>query len=169
MPTGASQRETVPPAKATPGSRESAAGARAAQQRRQDHELTVTIPLGRVAGLVAEPLTGAARVLSSRGGLPVYVGLGVLAAADVIAWPVAAAAGLGYAVLRWWEPFAGRGSPPAVTPGRPGPAASPPAAASREENSTAGRPRPEATSRSQRAGAGPARTRKPGTGPRARP
>lgn len=82
------------------------------REHEQDRELTVTIPLDRVAAVVGETLRGAGRALSSLGGLPVYAGLGVLAAADVIAWPAAVTAGLGYAVLRWWGPFGHQESPP---------------------------------------------------------
>lgn len=79
-------------------------GSPAAGTHTHDHELTVTIPLDRMTDMVTAPLTAAGRVLSSRGGLPVYVGLGVLAAADVVTWPVAVAVGAGYAVLRRWGP-----------------------------------------------------------------
>lgn len=36
--------------------------------------------------------------------LPVYLGMAAAAAIGVIEWPVAAAAGLGYAALRRWRP-----------------------------------------------------------------
>ena len=105
-------------AQAKPRSRPAAQPPRPAREQGAEHpgaehtgaehehgrDLTVTIPLDRAAELVAAPVSAAGRVLSSRGGLPVYVGLAVMAAADVIAWPVAAAAGLGYAVLRKWGP-----------------------------------------------------------------
>jgi hypothetical protein len=37
-------------------------------------------------------------------GLPAYVGVGALAVAGVVEWPVAAAAGAGVAALRRWGP-----------------------------------------------------------------
>lgn len=107
--------------------REKTRGPQAAEARGEHgHDLTVTIPLDRAAELAAAPLSATGRVLSSRGGLPIYVGLAVMAAADVVAWPVAVAAGLGYAALRRWGPSGGGASVPAgrhdaaVTP--PGPA-----------------------------------------------
>ena len=106
----------------------------------------------------------AGRALSARGGLPIYAGLGALAATDVIAWPAAVAAGVGYAVLRWWGPFGHQVRPPAGPAGRP--RSAPPG----QENPAAPpRARATATGRTTRAGAGPARTRKAGGGPRPRP
>lgn len=70
-----------------------------------DRTLTVTIPLDRAMDMAMLPVAAAGRVLSAKGGLPVYVGLGVLAVVDVVDWPVAAAAGVGYAVFRRWTPF----------------------------------------------------------------
>jgi hypothetical protein len=68
--------------------------------------LTVTVPLDRAIDIVMLPVAAARRVLSAKNvGLPVYVGLGVLAVADVIDPPVAAALGVGYAVLRRWGPL----------------------------------------------------------------
>jgi hypothetical protein len=69
------------------------------------HALTVTIPLDRAIDVATFPVTAASRVLSAKGGLPVYLGLGVLAVADVIDLPLAAATGVGYAVLRRWGPL----------------------------------------------------------------
>lgn len=68
---------------------------------------TVNVPSpDRMIHAVMTPAAGARRVLSARGtGLPVYVGLGVLAVADVIDPPLAAATGVGYAVLRRWGPL----------------------------------------------------------------
>jgi hypothetical protein len=87
-----------------------------------DRELSVTIPLDRMGAMIAEPVVAAGRVLSSRGGLPIYVGLGVLAAADLMSWPLAAAAGVGYAVLRRLAPRGGRSRPEVGRPGTLGPA-----------------------------------------------
>ncbi|MGE5288946.1 MAG: hypothetical protein ACM3ML_17455 [Micromonosporaceae bacterium] len=69
------------------------------------HALTVTVPLDRAIDIATPPIVAARRVLTAKGGLPLYLGLGVLAVADVIDWPVAAAAGVGYAVLRRWGPL----------------------------------------------------------------
>lgn len=52
--------------------------------------------------LASMPVTAARRVLDQRGGLPVYVGAGALAAVGAIGWPVAAGVGAGYAALRRW-------------------------------------------------------------------
>ncbi|MET7761511.1 hypothetical protein ABZS71_05525 [Streptomyces sp. NPDC005393] len=46
------------------------------------------------------PIAMARRVLPAKGGLPLYVGLGALGAAEVLEWPVAVGIGVGYAVLR---------------------------------------------------------------------
>jgi hypothetical protein len=96
-----------------------------AQAPGHDHELTVTIPLDRVTDMVVVPVMTIGRALNSRGGLPVYVGLGVMAVADVMSWPVAAATGLSYALLRRWRPY---GLPPAMPPRGPAAAASSPPA-----------------------------------------
>jgi hypothetical protein len=45
-------------------------------------------------------VTTARRVLPAKGGLPLYTGLGALAVASVLEWPVAIGIGIGYAVLR---------------------------------------------------------------------
>ncbi|MHC1557862.1 hypothetical protein ACR9E3_02840 [Actinomycetospora sp. C-140] len=36
--------------------------------------------------------------------VPIYLGLGALAVTGVLSWPVAVAAGCGYAAFRHWEP-----------------------------------------------------------------
>ncbi|MFI1561912.1 hypothetical protein ACH4ZX_02395 [Streptomyces sp. NPDC020490] len=65
---------------------------------------TVTIPLDDVADaarkVITLPVTTAQRVLPAKGGLPLYAGLGALALAGALEWPVAAGIGIGYAVLR---------------------------------------------------------------------
>lgn len=71
---------------------------------------TVTVPtmrrptMGGVAGGLTDaallPVAMARRWLPAKGGLPLYVGLGLLGAADAIEWPVAVGIGVGYAVLR---------------------------------------------------------------------
>ncbi|MFI0817826.1 hypothetical protein ACH4TX_15165 [Streptomyces sp. NPDC021098] len=52
------------------------------------------------ANMALMPIAAARRVLPAKGGLPLYAGLGVLGAAEVIEWPVAVGVGVGYAVLR---------------------------------------------------------------------
>ncbi|MDQ1006193.1 hypothetical protein QFZ82_000678 [Streptomyces sp. V4I23] len=72
---------------------------------RSQRSITLTVPsLDRVASGALNaallPVAVARQVLPAKRGLPLYVGLGVLGAADVIEWPVAIGIGLGYAVLR---------------------------------------------------------------------
>ena len=52
--------------------------------------------------LVGAPVAATRRVLDAKGGLPAYVGAGVLAVTGVVQWPVAAAGTAGYAMLRRW-------------------------------------------------------------------
>lgn len=74
--------------------------------------VTITIP-DRPLEAVMLPVAAARRVLTGRNtGLPVYVGLGVLAVADVIDPPLAAVTGLGYLVLRRWGPLRPKGEAP---------------------------------------------------------
>lgn len=73
----------------------------------------------RVAGYLNLPFALARKVLPDR-ELPVYLGVGALAALGLIEWPIAAAAGLGYAALRRWGPRV-----PAAPLARPLPAAPP--------------------------------------------
>ena len=111
MPTGVSQRGRPRTLRATATSNGSPARARAHEHGHQ-HDLTVTIPLERAIDVVTAPVAGVGRVLSARNGLVRYAGRsalryagrGALAAADLIAWPVAAAAGLGQAVVSRWMP-----------------------------------------------------------------
>ncbi|MGP4002135.1 hypothetical protein [Streptomyces sp. 8N706] len=105
----------------TPGSRKASSPSRAkaaarsenrgTEQTPEDAEksdrrtVTITLPsFDRVASRAANaamlPVAAARQVLPAKGGLPVYVGLGVLGIADVIEWPVAVGIGVGYAVLR---------------------------------------------------------------------
>ncbi|MGP3980058.1 hypothetical protein [Streptomyces sp. KR80] len=86
-----------PPAKSSTTAKASESGAR--------RTITITVPdVGRVASGAANaamlPVAVARQVLPAKGGLPLYVGLGVLGAADVLDWPVAFGIGIGYAVLR---------------------------------------------------------------------
>jgi hypothetical protein len=73
--------------------------------------VTVNIPI-TVDQLVAAtmtvaklPTSVARRVVSTKNGLPVYLGIGGLAVIGAAEWPVAAAAGVGYAALRRWGPL----------------------------------------------------------------
>jgi hypothetical protein len=73
--------------------------------------VTVSLPSAKqvVSGAVNTallPVAVARKVLPAKGGLPLYLSLGVLGAADVVNWPVAIGVGVGYAVLR-------RSGPPA--------------------------------------------------------
>ncbi|MFH8369338.1 hypothetical protein [Streptomyces sp. NPDC018031] len=63
------------------------------------------------------PVAVARQVLPRKKGLPLYLGLGALGAAEVIEWPVAVGIGVGYAVLR------GHGLPagPGTAAGAPAP------------------------------------------------
>ncbi|MER5184454.1 hypothetical protein ABT009_40095 [Streptomyces sp. NPDC002896] len=71
---------------------------------RDEHTLTIDIPVGRAASAVAKvaamPVTAVQRVLPAKGGLPLFLGLGTLGLVGVLEWPVAAGIGIGYAVLR---------------------------------------------------------------------
>jgi hypothetical protein len=73
---------------------------------RQTREITVTIPTDKIfstaTGIVMAPVAMARRVLPAKGGIPLYAGLGALAVVGIIEWPVAAAAGAGYALARRW-------------------------------------------------------------------
>jgi len=59
-------------------------------------------PAAPVLSTAAAPLAAARRVLATKGGLPLYAGLGGLALAGIIDWPVALAAGTGYGLARFW-------------------------------------------------------------------
>lgn len=59
-------------------------------------------PAETIAGVVALPLDVARKVFPQR-GLPVYLGIVALTIVNVIDWPVAVAAGLGYVALREWQ------------------------------------------------------------------
>jgi hypothetical protein len=111
MPTGVSQRGRPRTLRDAATSNGSPARARAHEHGHQ-RDLTVTISLERAMDVVTAPVAGVGRVLSARNGLVRYAGRsalryagrGALAAADLIAWPVAAAAGLGHAVASRWVP-----------------------------------------------------------------
>lgn len=72
----------------------------------ESHEFTITLSGDKIfsaaTGLVQTPIAVARHVLPAKGGIPLYAGLGALAAVGVIEWPVAAAAGAGYALARRW-------------------------------------------------------------------
>ena len=101
--SGSATGETAPPKTATEPRPAAASGAAAASP--PGRALTITVPLDRAINIAELPVAAAGRVLTAKGGLPIYVGLGVLAVADMIDWPVAAAAGAGYAILRRWGPL----------------------------------------------------------------
>jgi hypothetical protein len=80
--------------------------------------ITLSFPMDQVvtaATAVARlPLDAARKMAPSRvngmKGVPVYLGIGGLAVVGVVEWPLAAAAGAGYAALRRWGPLKpGRG------------------------------------------------------------
>jgi hypothetical protein len=55
-------------------------------------EFTIRVPVGKIAST--------ARQVLPKGGLSTYAGIGALAVIGIIDWPVAAAAGAGYALAR---------------------------------------------------------------------
>ncbi|MBB5156051.1 hypothetical protein [Saccharopolyspora phatthalungensis] len=57
----------------------------------------------QIASAILVPVDVARRVLPEN-GLPVYLGIGALALVDLIDWPVAVAACLGYYVLKRSKP-----------------------------------------------------------------
>ena len=89
--------------------RSGAAGGRTSAAREtapHGRSLTINIPVDRAIDVAKTPVSAARRVLSGkRGGIPVYVGLGVLAVADVLDPPLAVVTGAGYAALRRWGPL----------------------------------------------------------------
>lgn len=85
--------------------------------------VTLTMPSpGKIASGVLDaamaPVAVARRVLPAKKGLPLYLGLGVLGAAEVLEWPVAIGIGVGYAVLRGGD--GGLGAPAATTGAKEG-------------------------------------------------
>jgi hypothetical protein len=88
---------------------ENRAGSRAAANGRTTAD--------QIAGYVLLPVSVARRVLPDR-ELPVYLGVGALAAVGVLEWPVAAAAGLGYAALKRWGPHSWRAAGSGAGQGR---------------------------------------------------
>lgn len=113
----ARNRGASPPGAAA--GKDKTAAARGGKSR--SRELTITIP-DRPVDAVMFPVAAARRVLSGRDvALPVYVGLGVLAVADVIDPPLAAVTGVGYAILRRWGPLRPAGGAPGGDDGRSAP------------------------------------------------
>ncbi|MWA08477.1 hypothetical protein [Streptomyces sp. BA2] len=107
--SNAASKSTKPATKTAAKSKSSAgkATARTRSSGSQD-EYTLSIPVERMARGVVDatstPLAAARRALPSRDGLPVYLGLGGLAAIGAVGGPTAAAIGVGYAALRQWGP-----------------------------------------------------------------
>jgi hypothetical protein len=147
MPTGVPQRDR-PRTKPSAPSRAAATARSQDDGRQRDLIVTqaldramdvVTVPvasvgqaLDRAMDVVTVPVASVGRVLSARTGLVRVGRRGLLAAADLMAWPVVAAAGLGSAVLSRWGPLH---QPPAArrTPAaRSGAAARPKPAAGRK-------------------------------------
>lgn len=101
--TNPDDRSSPPGEDTAPGGQEVPPGQQ--ESGRSQRTITLTVPsLDRVASGALNaallPVAVARQVLPAKRGLPLYVGLGVLGAADVIEWPVAIGIGLGYAVLR---------------------------------------------------------------------
>lgn len=96
------------PSPAPASSKTAATAKRPSPADHKTHEITVTIPADKIfstaADIVTAPLAIAGRVLPAKGGILLYAGLGVLAIAEIIEWPVAVAAGAGYALARRWTP-----------------------------------------------------------------
>ncbi|MER6126330.1 hypothetical protein ABT173_27660 [Streptomyces sp. NPDC001795] len=68
--------------------------------------ITIAVPplaaaATRAVNAAAAPLASARGVLPVKRGLPLYAGLGALAVAGALEWPVAVGIGIGYAVLRY--------------------------------------------------------------------
>ena len=78
---------------------------------RKSYTVKVTVPpldhavVGTAIGAARAPVAVARRVAPVAHGLPVYLGLGGLAAVGMVEWPIAAAAGAGFAALRRWGPL----------------------------------------------------------------
>jgi hypothetical protein len=73
-----------------------------AEEAHEETTTETTTLADKIASGVLLPVDVARRVLPDT-SLPVYLGLGALAVADVIGWPVAVASGIGYAVLKRWR------------------------------------------------------------------
>jgi hypothetical protein len=69
------------------------------------YSITITVPppdrlASGAMNAALLPVALARRILPAKHGLPLYAGLGLLGATDVIEWPVVVGIGVGYAVLR---------------------------------------------------------------------
>ena len=101
--------------------KESKGNKTAAASKNSGHSITVTIPVtvdqlvtaavGATAAAARLQTTVVRRAVAARYGLPVYLGIGGLAVVGVAEWPAAAAAGVGYAVLRRWGPLKREAAP----------------------------------------------------------
>ncbi|MFV0126841.1 hypothetical protein ACLGI4_03860 [Streptomyces sp. HMX112] len=106
--TGTEERSATPPAEpaGTPSAHPTGGTDAATPSRNGDRSAGgFRVPsLDEVAAGAANaamlPVAVARQVLPAKGGLPVYLGLGVLGAVDVLEWPVAIGFGVGYAMLR---------------------------------------------------------------------
>jgi hypothetical protein len=96
-------RTTTTATKSSPRPTRSATTLERASDVRPREGVTLTIPRP-IVDVATAPFAIAGRVLPAKKGLPLYVGLGVLAAAEIIEWPVAAGIGVGYAAIRRWGP-----------------------------------------------------------------
>jgi hypothetical protein len=104
-----SGRSPSPPTSASPKTARGSSPTAAKTATSADHqtrEIIVTIPADKIFSaakdVIMAPVAIARRVLPAKGGIPLYAGLGALAIAGFIEWPVAAAAGAGYALARHW-------------------------------------------------------------------
>jgi hypothetical protein len=118
-PRAAAAAEAKP--KEAKGATESKETKTAAASKSSGHAITVTIPVtvdqlvtaavGATAAAARLQTTVVRRAVGARYGLPVYLGIGGLAVVGVAEWPAAAAAGVGYAVLRRWGPLRREAAP----------------------------------------------------------
>lgn len=123
--------ETETPGEGSPGPPPKAAPSSAGRRT-----ITLTMPSPRqIANGALDaamlPVAVVRQILPAKKGLPIYLGLGVLGAAEVLEWPVAIGIGVGYAVLRRGEGVLA--APPASTAGTQ---SSTPTARTDEEKST---------------------------------
>ncbi|MFL6114389.1 MAG: hypothetical protein ACJ786_23965 [Catenulispora sp.] len=87
------------------GKAEQARDAKKAQNAKPDDRARGLEELRSTAFAAAKlPIVAGREAVRTAHGLPAYVGVGALAVAGVVEWPVAAAAGAGVAVLRRWGP-----------------------------------------------------------------
>ena len=88
-----------------------------ADEKGSGRSVTVSIPV-TLEQIIATyetisklPTYALRRAVTSKRGLPVYLGIGGLAVVGIAEWPVAAVAGVGYAALRRWGPLPLRPAP----------------------------------------------------------